>query len=62
MKGCRWHFNVIKLVSCSTKLSMKCILLINVKMPANVDSLSVISMVNSTLKSVIARKLFIFSI
>ena len=37
---------IIKLISCSTQLSMKFILLINVKMPTNVDILTFISMIN----------------
>ena len=38
---------VIKLFPCSTQLSMKCILLINVKMPTIVGILTFISMINS---------------
>ena len=39
---------VIKLFPCSTQLSMKFILLINVKMPTIVDSLTFIIMINTT--------------
>ena len=41
---------VIKLFSCSSQLSMF-IMLINVKMPTNVDILTFISMINTTSKS-----------
>ena len=37
---------VIKLVSCSTQLSLKYILLLNVKMPTIVDILTFISRIN----------------
>ena len=39
---------VIKLFLCSTQLSTKIILLINVKMPTVVDILTIISMINTT--------------
>ena len=39
---------VIKLFSCSTQLSMKFILLINVKLPTIVGILTFISMINTT--------------
>ena len=39
---------VIKLFSCSTELSTKFILLINVKMPTIVGVLTIISMINTT--------------
>ena len=39
---------VIKLFSCSTQLSIKCIMLINVKMPTIVGILTFISMINTT--------------
>ena len=42
-----WHRG-IKLFSCSTQLSTKFILLINVKMPKIVDILTCISMINTT--------------
>ena len=38
----------MKLFSCSTQLSMKLFLLINVKMPTIVDILTFISMINTT--------------
>ena len=45
----------IKLFSCSTQLSMKFILLINVKMPTIVGILTFISMINTTLERLKAR-------
>ena len=51
---------VIKLFSCSTQLSMKFILLINVKMPTIVGILTFISMIITTSKSWKARNVFIF--
>ena len=50
---------VIKLFSCSTQLSMKFILLINVKMPTIVGILTFISMINTTYESLKARNFFI---
>ena len=50
---------VIKKISYSTQLSMKFILLINVKMPTIVGILTFISMINTTSKSLKARKVFI---
>ena len=41
---------VIKLFSCSTQLSTKFILLINVKMPTIVGILTFISMINTTMR------------
>ena len=38
----------IKNISCSTQLSTKFILLINVKMPTSVGILTIISMINTT--------------
>ena len=49
-----------KLFSCSTQLSMKFILLINVKMPTVVGILIFISMINTTSEHLKARKDFIF--
>ena len=47
--------------SCSTQLSLKLIMLINVKMPTIVGILAFISMINTTSESLKARKvLFIF--
>ena len=50
---------VIKLFSCSTQLSMKFILLMNVKMPTTVGILILISMINTTSERFKARNLFI---
>ena len=50
---------VIKLFSCSTQLSTKFILLINVKMPTIVGILTFISMINTTSDRLIARNFFI---
>ena len=46
---------VIKLFSCSTQLSTKFILLINVKMPT-----TFIRMINTTAERLIARNFFIY--
>ena len=51
--------DVIKLFSCSTQLSTKFILLINVKMPTIVGILTFISMINTTSKRLKARNFFI---
>ena len=45
---------------CSTELSTKFILLINVKMPIVVGILTFVSMTNTTPESLKARKVFIF--
>ena len=50
---------VIKLFSCSTQLSMKFILLINVKMSTIVGILTFISMINTTSERLKARNFFI---
>ena len=50
---------VIKLFPCSTQLSMKFFLLINVKKPTVVDILTFISMINTTSKRLTARNFFI---
>ena len=50
---------VLKLFSCSTQLSTKLILLINVKMPTIVGILIFISMINTTPERLIARNFFI---
>ena len=57
----QWNsgFEVIKLFSCSTQLSTKFILLINVKMPTIVGILTFISRINTTSESFKARKIFI---
>ena len=51
---------IIKLFSCSTQLSMKYILLINVKMPTFVGILTFISRINTTYVSFRARNDHIF--
>ena len=51
---------VIKLFWCSTQLSMKFILLINVKMPTIVGILTFISRMNTTSKGFKARCFLIF--
>ena len=51
---------VIKLFACSTQLSMKFIMLINVKMPTSVVILIFMSMINTTSEHLKARKVFIF--
>ena len=51
---------VIKRFPCSTQLSTKFILLINVKMPTIVGILTVISRINTTSESFKARKIIIF--
>ena len=50
---------VIKLFLYSTQLSMKLILLINVKMPTIVGILTFISMINTTYERLKARNFFI---
>ena len=50
---------VIKLFSYSTQLSMKIILLIDVKMPTIVGILTFISMINATSERLTARNFFI---
>ena len=52
---------VIKLFSSSTQLSIKFIMLINVKMPITVGILIFISMINTTSENLNGRKIFIFS-
>ena len=47
---------VVKLFSCSTQLSMKFIMLINVKMPTIVGILTFISMMNASSESLKAKK------
>ena len=47
---------VINFVSCSTELSMKFIILINVKMPTIVGILTFISMINTTIWEFESRK------
>ena len=49
---------VIQLFTCSTQLSMKIILLINVKMPTIVDILTFISVINTTSERLKARHFF----
>ena len=50
---------VTKLFPCSTQLSTKFILLINVKMPTIVGILTVMSMINTTSERLEARNFFI---
>ena len=50
---------VIKLLSCSTQLSMKFILLTNVKMPTIVGILTFTSRINTTSRRLKARNFFI---
>ena len=50
----------IKIFSCSTHLSMKFIMLINVKMPTICGILIFMSMINTTSEHLKARKVFIF--
>ena len=52
--------DVIKHFFCSTQLSIKLIMLINVKMPTNVGILTFISMINKTSESLKARKISFF--
>ena len=52
---------VIKLFICSTQLSMKFIMLINVKMPTLVCILTFVSMINTTFEQPKARNFFIRS-
>ena len=49
----------IKRLSCSTQLSMKISMLINVKMPTIVGILTFISMINTTSEDLKARNVFI---
>ena len=49
---------VIKLFSCSTQLSMKFIMLINVKIQTIFEILTFMSMINTTSKSLKARNVF----
>ena len=51
---------VIKHFSCSRQLSIKFIMVINVKMPTIVSILTFISMINTAIKSLKARKVIIF--
>ena len=51
---------VIKLVSCSNKLSRKFILFINVKLPKIVGILTFISRINTSSDSLKARKISVF--
>ena len=50
---------VINFFSCSTRLSTKFIMLINVKMPTIVGILTFISMINATAQRLKARNFFI---
>ena len=63
MKKCTYRTRtgpeVIKLFPCSTQLSTKFILLINVKMPTIVSILTFNSMINTTSKRLKARNFFV---
>ena len=50
----------MKFFSCSTQLSMKIILLIDVKMPLIVGILTIINMINTTSESLKAITVFVF--
>ena len=58
-RGLKPIHGVIKLFSCSTRLSTKFILLINVKMSTIVGILTFISMINTTSERLKARNFFI---
>ena len=58
MKTLRKRARVRNLFSCSTQLSMKFILLINVKMPTIVGILTFISMITTTSESLKARYVY----
>ena len=53
---------VIKLFPCSTQLSTKSILLINVKTPTIVGVLTFVSMINTTSERLISKKLLHLSV
>ena len=53
---------VLKLFSCSTQLSKKFILLINVKMPTIVGILTFISMINTTFERLNVKTLLYLSV
>ena len=55
----RSDHEVIKLFSCSNQLSIKFIMLINVKMPTIVGILTFVSMINTTSEILKARNFFI---
>ena len=57
--NCSPGAKVINYFPCSTQLSMKFILLINVKMPTIVGILTFISMINTTSERLKARNFFI---
>ena len=52
--------DIIKLISCSTELNMKIIMLIKIKMPTMVGILTFMSMKNTTSVSLKVRTVFIF--
>ena len=54
----RSGLEVMKFNSCSTQLSMKFIMLINVKMPTNVGILTFISMINTTSERLLHLSVF----
>ena len=51
---------VIQFFTCSTQMSMKFFLLINIKMPTIVGILTFISMINTSSESLKAKKIFCF--
>ena len=57
--GSRSGLDVIKLFLCSTPLSTKFILLINVKMPTTVGILTFIRMINTTSERLETRNFFL---
>ena len=59
MVGSLKTYEVIKLFICATQLSIKCIMLINVKMPTIVGILTYISMINTTSEGLKATNFFI---
>ena len=58
----RTGLEVINFFACSTQLSTKFILLINVTMPTIVGILTFISMINTTSERLIAKNVFILSV
>ena len=59
-QGVQSDTEVIKLFSCSSQLSMKIIMLMNVKIPSIVGILTFTSMIKTTSESLKARNAFIF--
>ena len=59
LQNVAFHQALHSLLKCSTQLSTKLILLINVKMPTYVGILTFISMINTTSERLKARNFFI---